>query len=213
MWDTKKIIKRIFSKTYNNINNITETISNTINKFVNPKLFIGSNFIGGGIMGTSINISSSISNNILNCQIKNHEHYFKEIANETVSTSKPDETFLIFNKIINSNNIVIINFKGSATSVQTPLPASFILQKNNINIPNIQDHITMTARQITSFPVRFRNEYRGYLVIDNVKQGDTITFMLPIQAPLEGVGIVYSLFELTESSDNLPNNIHVFVTE
>ena len=214
MWSIKRIVKRIFSKRYRNVNSVSDVLTNTNNNFINPQLFIGSNFIGGGILGTSINISSSIINNILNFKIENKDRYFKQTDSNTIELKNTLENEnIIFRKQLEDTDIITITFKGILTSIDIPHPPSFTLEINNKSVPIPEYLIDYSFRQITNMPRRFRNEYRGFIVLTDLNENDVIYFSFKTLALLNGGGVTYSLSELVKSSDNLQNTIDVFVTE
>lgn len=213
MWDTSSIIKRLFQKQYVNITNIHEPLTTNGQYYKEPKLYIGSEFIGGGIMGTTININSSIENNYIKATIMNRQNKVQVTDKVNYVAPRPSNTTgnVLMYKTTVSGNMCFIPFYGVAVQREVP-PANNLIVKYNSS-----DASKYSTINVSTVPVGnriFKSEYNGCIFIPNAKKGDVVTVEFYYDAIRNNtLAFYFSSLSIFEEGQNLPNKINVFVTE
>lgn len=213
MWNTSSIIKRLFQKKYVNITNIHEPLTTNGQYYKDPKLYIGSEFIGGGIMGTTININSSIENNYIKATIMNRQNKVQvtDKVHYDIPRPYPPTGNLLMYKITVLGNMCFIPLSGFAVQDAVP-PANNLRVKYNSSDASKYSKISVNTVRVGN--IIFKSEYNGCIFIPDAKKGDVVTVEFIYDRQItDTVRFNFSSLSIFEEGQNLPNKINVFVTE
>lgn len=214
MWSRKAILKRIISKNYTNIKNIYEMIVEGNSRIYDAVCFIGSSFIGGGIMGTSVFTDCKIENNrTLKATIE-----MKDTLVENVIDRKLTIQDVVYDQrisLLSKGEYIQTSISAHITSYGMPIRD---LIKNYVNIyingveqKQLYNSFDVEWKQVSN--AVFDTKARGMIVFPFVSKGDKIEIKMSGKhfngVSLNGGVIYISLSQLVSEGKDLPNDVQV----